>query len=203
MVFPGVSVVKNLPVKQEMWVQSLGWEDSLEKEMATHSSALAWEIPWTEDTSGLEFMGSNKRVGHGLANDHTCNPIVLIWNWCLHRVRNLPNVIQIQAAKLNLGLLDHRTLVLLLTIQLISSVSSMKKQNLWKKCETRRPKRNLEKTWSSQIRLYCHTSCQLPILPAFFLLPSFLQACIHPFNQAWLSALCVLCDNAVLAMEVE
>ena len=51
-------MVKNLPVKQEMWVQSLGWEDSLEKEMATHSSVLAWEIPWTEDTSGLEFMGS-------------------------------------------------------------------------------------------------------------------------------------------------
>ena len=44
--FPGGSVVKNLPVKQETWVRSLGWEDPLEKEMATHSSILAWEISW-------------------------------------------------------------------------------------------------------------------------------------------------------------
>ena len=43
------SVVKNLPEMQETWVQSLGWEDPLEKEMATHSSILAWEIPWTEE----------------------------------------------------------------------------------------------------------------------------------------------------------
>ena len=40
-------LVKNLPAMQEPWVQSLGWEDSLEKEMATHSSILAWRIPWT------------------------------------------------------------------------------------------------------------------------------------------------------------
>ena len=43
--FPGGSVVKNLPAKQETWVQSLGWEDPLEKEMATHSSILDWRIP--------------------------------------------------------------------------------------------------------------------------------------------------------------
>ena len=47
--FPGGPVVKNLPAKQEMWVWSLRWEDSLEKEMATHSSILAWEILWTEN----------------------------------------------------------------------------------------------------------------------------------------------------------
>ena len=46
-VFPGGSVVKNLPAKQETWVQSLGTEDDVEKEMATHSSILAWKIPWT------------------------------------------------------------------------------------------------------------------------------------------------------------
>ena len=56
MVFPGVSVVKNLP-KQETQVWSLGWEDSLEKEMATHSSILAWEIPWTEDPGELQSTG--------------------------------------------------------------------------------------------------------------------------------------------------
>ena len=56
-------MVKNLPVKQEMWVRSLGKEDPLEKEMATHSSILAWEIPWTEEPGRLQSMGS-ERVGH-------------------------------------------------------------------------------------------------------------------------------------------
>ena len=46
---PGVSVVKNPPVMQETGVLSLGWEDHLEKEMATHSSILAWRIPWTQE----------------------------------------------------------------------------------------------------------------------------------------------------------
>ena len=45
---------------QEMQVRSLGWEDPLEKEMATHSSILAWKIPWTEEPGGLESMGSQK-----------------------------------------------------------------------------------------------------------------------------------------------
>ena len=49
--------VKNLSVKQEMWVQSLDWEDPLEMEMAPHSSILAWEIPWTEEPGGLQSMG--------------------------------------------------------------------------------------------------------------------------------------------------
>ena len=54
--------VKNLPAVQETWVQSLGWEDHLEKEMATHSSILAWKIPQTEEPGGLQSMGS-QRVG--------------------------------------------------------------------------------------------------------------------------------------------
>ena len=58
--FPGSLVVKNPPAKQEMWVQSLGWEDSMEMELATHSSILAWEIPWTEETGRLQSMGSQK-----------------------------------------------------------------------------------------------------------------------------------------------
>ena len=52
---------------QEMWVRFLGQEDPLEKEMATHSSTLAWEIPWTEEPGGLHSMGSQKsqtRLGH-------------------------------------------------------------------------------------------------------------------------------------------
>ena len=50
-------MVKNLPAMQETQVQSLGQEDPLKKEMATHSSILAWRIPWTEDPCGLQFMG--------------------------------------------------------------------------------------------------------------------------------------------------
>ena len=56
-------MVKNLPAVQETWVRSQGWEDSLEKGMATHSSFLAWKIPWTEEPGGLQSMES-QRVGH-------------------------------------------------------------------------------------------------------------------------------------------
>ena len=52
-----------LPTMRETWVQSLGWEDPLEKKMATHSSTLAWKIPWTEKPGRLQSMGS-QRVGH-------------------------------------------------------------------------------------------------------------------------------------------
>ena len=55
--------VKNLPVMRETWVQSLDWEDPLEKELAIHSSILAWRIPWTEEPGGLQSMGL-QRVGH-------------------------------------------------------------------------------------------------------------------------------------------
>ena len=64
---PGASLVaqrrKRLPVVQENWVRSLGWEDPLEKEMAIHSSILAWRIPWTEELGGLQSTGL-QRVGH-------------------------------------------------------------------------------------------------------------------------------------------
>ena len=56
-------VVKNPPAMQETRVPSLGWEDPLKKEMATHSSILAWRIPWTEEPSGLQSMGL-QRVRH-------------------------------------------------------------------------------------------------------------------------------------------
>ena len=52
--------VKNLPAMQETQVRSLGWEDPLEKEMVTHSSILAWEIPWTEESGRLHSMGWQK-----------------------------------------------------------------------------------------------------------------------------------------------
>ena len=62
--------VKNLPAVQETWVQSLGGEDPLEEGMATHSSILAWRIPWTEEPGGLQSMGS-QGVGHDRATKHT------------------------------------------------------------------------------------------------------------------------------------
>ena len=56
-------IAKHLSAMQETWVRSLGWEDPLEKEMAAHSSTLAWEIPWMEEPDRLQSMGS-QRVGH-------------------------------------------------------------------------------------------------------------------------------------------
>ena len=56
--------VKCLPTVWEAWVQSLSWEDLLEKEMAAHSSILAWKIPWTEESGKLQSMGSRRRVRH-------------------------------------------------------------------------------------------------------------------------------------------
>ena len=56
-------MIKHLPAVWETRVQSLGWEDPLEKEMATHSTNFAWKIPWTEEPGGLQSMGS-QRVGH-------------------------------------------------------------------------------------------------------------------------------------------
>ena len=53
-------MVKNLPAMWETWVRSLGLEDPLEKEMATHSSTLAWKIPWTEKPGRLQSMGSQR-----------------------------------------------------------------------------------------------------------------------------------------------
>ena len=52
--------VKNPPAMQETWVLSLGWEDPLEKELATGSSILAWRVPWTEESGGLQPVGSQK-----------------------------------------------------------------------------------------------------------------------------------------------
>ena len=68
-------VALHLPMQetQEMWVQTLGWEDPLEEEMATHSSILAWKFPWTEEPGGLQSMGS-QRVRHNLASKHIFAP---------------------------------------------------------------------------------------------------------------------------------
>ena len=66
------TVVKNLPANEEMQVRFLDQEDPLEKEVATHSSILAWEIRWTEKPGRQQSMGS-QRVGHDRASEHTHN----------------------------------------------------------------------------------------------------------------------------------
>ena len=62
-------MVKNPPAMQETWVRALGGEAPLEEGMATHSSILAWKMPWTEEPSRLQFMGS-QRVGHDSVTEH-------------------------------------------------------------------------------------------------------------------------------------
>ena len=62
-------MVKHLPAMRETWVRSLDWEDLLEKKMATHSSILAWEIPWTEEPGGLQSMGL-QRIRHDWARTY-------------------------------------------------------------------------------------------------------------------------------------
>ena len=67
-------MVKNLPAMRETWVWSLGWEDALVEGMATHSSILAWTIPWTEERGGLQSMVS-QRVGHNWETKHSTGHI--------------------------------------------------------------------------------------------------------------------------------
>ena len=62
--FPGISVVKSQAAMQRMQVQYLGWEDPLENKMATHSSILAWVIPWVEEPGRLQSLGSQSRTQH-------------------------------------------------------------------------------------------------------------------------------------------
>ena len=69
--FPGGSVEKNPPAKQETWVRSLGWEEPLGEEMATHSSILAWEIPRTEQPGGLQSRGHKELDMRECAHMHT------------------------------------------------------------------------------------------------------------------------------------
>ena len=86
--FHGGLVVKNPPAMQEMWVGSLGWEDPLEKRMATHSSILAWRIPWTEEPGRLQSMGLQKsHIGHS-DQKNPQNFGVELWMQCVLSFRN-------------------------------------------------------------------------------------------------------------------
>ena len=81
-------MVKRLSIMQETWVQSLGWEDLLEKAMAPHSSILAWKIPWTEEPGRLQSLGL-QRVGHSWAT----SPFTRLLITFLPRSKHLLNVL--------------------------------------------------------------------------------------------------------------
>ena len=84
----GISLVawrlKRLPTTRETWVRSLGREDPLEKEMATHSSILGWRIPWTEEPDGLQSVGS-QRVGHDWAHTLSLFTVHPTMSWSVAR----------------------------------------------------------------------------------------------------------------------
>ena len=97
--FPGGSVIKNPPAVQETWVWSLDWEDPLEKEMATHFSILAWEIPCTEEPGGLQSKGLDMTEW---VSTHTCVFYILLhlllrFNYFLHHIlaNSFPNIVTI------------------------------------------------------------------------------------------------------------
>ena len=69
-------MVKNLPAKQKTWDPSLGWEDPLEKEMATHSSILTYEVPWTAESGKLQSMGSQKESDTTQSLSNMCTSLV-------------------------------------------------------------------------------------------------------------------------------
>ena len=75
---------KRLPIMWDTWVRSLGWEDPLEKEMSTHSTTLAWKIPWTEEPGRLQSTGS-QRVGHDRATSLSFSK----GSWCHSVLVNL------------------------------------------------------------------------------------------------------------------
>ena len=76
-------MVENLPAMQETWVQSLGWEDLLEKGMATHPTILAWRIPWREEPGGLHSMGSKESDTTEQLSIHILNNGLLVLNYPL------------------------------------------------------------------------------------------------------------------------
>ena len=79
--------LKRLPAMRETWVRSLGWEDPLEKEMATYSSILAWRIPWTEEPGRLQSTGS-QRVGHDWATSLTHSQKLVLYRHTFKEVKN-------------------------------------------------------------------------------------------------------------------
>ena len=117
--FPDDSLVKNLPANAGVW--SLGREDTLKEEMATQSSILAWEIPWTEEPDGLQSMGS-QRIRHDWETEHTrmklrmkCLKLIRGRAWLWPHIRCLPPELSPSALRLTTAregwLQPHSTLI--------------------------------------------------------------------------------------------
>jgi len=98
--FPGGSEVKNRPAKQETQVQSLGQEDPLEKEMATHSSILAWRIPWTEEPGGLQSKRLQKSwtKQHLNKNNNSHQRVTLVEEDFNHEIGRMTHFVDTQSA---------------------------------------------------------------------------------------------------------
>ena len=105
-----VQMVKRLPTMPETWVQSLGWEDLLEKEMATHSSILAWKIPWTEEPGRLSPWG--RRVGHDWVTSLSVKKPFESWGDFLNWKKIIKKIIQILIFNLHLSSFLYNFLIL-------------------------------------------------------------------------------------------
>ena len=120
---PGFYTFKNVfqsPAMQETWVWSLGWEDPLEKGMASHFSILAWRIPWTEEPGGLQFMGS-QRVRHNWATN--MSTLLHHWVWYSRKSR-----LGVQSPELGFFLFHHMSSLApssILSVLLPSSFTSI------------------------------------------------------------------------------
>ena len=104
--------VKRVPIVRETQVQSLGWEDPLEKEMATHSSTLAWKIPWTEEPSRLQSMGS-QRVRRDWANSLHFTSVNTQWilvSFPNERIKVVPLALE-YPTQISMVALDHMVIL--------------------------------------------------------------------------------------------
>ena len=126
-------IVKNLPAMQETWVRSLGWEDPLEKRIATHSSVLAWIISWTEEPGGLQSMESQRVRHNWVTNTFTFHLLFLHWDFfffflfiCFKRICNCcGSIFMIAALK---SLLDNPNIWFTLVLVSVDWTFSIK---LW------------------------------------------------------------------------
>ena len=116
-------MVKKLPSMQEMWIWSLGWGEPLEKEMAIHSSILAWRIPWSEDPSRLQSTGS-QRTGHDwVTNTHTYHILSKTHILCLFlkkKKKSIAESVDLKAQEGATGLCAASDYIIIITLKKLS-----------------------------------------------------------------------------------
>ena len=193
---------------QVTWVWSLGWEEPLEKEMATHTSILAWKIPWTEECRRLQSMGL-QRVGHDwVTNIHTQSrshhPYISDHHWCYHTGRS---------SKLQYGLVEYRNRCSSI-FHLFSSVQfshSVMFDSLWPHesqharppCPSPTPGVHSNSCPSSR---WCHPAISSSVIPFFSCLQSFPASGSFPVSQLFTSggqSIGVSASTSVLSMNTQ